>query len=454
MTSVTFDESIGGDGSTVSDDNDPITGLGNGGHRQRFVPALANVVGIANFIKNSANGGSTRMWDSVVAVVTTSPSLTGLFEVNGYTLQEGDRVLVVGKNVKSLNGIYIAHSTAWTRANDANDSSDFNDGKIVADSNSGIVYVFNKPANFELGVSDIVFNTVSATDIGAQPLDATLTSLSALPSIQQNRMIYTTGVDTWSVTHVTDFGRALLASDDYNEMINEANLHSIFQPLDSTLTGLSNAIVESSNRLIYSTGVDTFSTTTITPFARSLLGDTDASEMRSTIGAVDAQYVADYVENNTGGVDLSGYAKLAGASFTGVVSGVTPTQEDDSTKFATTEWANDKFAPIGSVGGGGSFATMVYERGTAKVVRYSRNLSVSVEGDGYIDVVFDTPCSTQYYTVNVTTNNHFLDDNGNLLTPSLKVPKLRMSVNGFRVDFSTQFVNTLGDDLVFINVNV
>ncbi|WP_016854798.1 phage head spike fiber domain-containing protein [Halomonas smyrnensis] len=42
--SVTFPTALGGDGSTVTDDADPTTGLANGGHRLRFVPALSQAV--------------------------------------------------------------------------------------------------------------------------------------------------------------------------------------------------------------------------------------------------------------------------------------------------------------------------------------------------------------------------------------------------------------------------
>lgn len=47
MSSVTFSPSVGGDGSTVTDDSNATTGLDGGGHRTRFVPALAQVVAVA-----------------------------------------------------------------------------------------------------------------------------------------------------------------------------------------------------------------------------------------------------------------------------------------------------------------------------------------------------------------------------------------------------------------------
>jgi hypothetical protein len=48
MASVTFPVDLGGDGSTVTDDRDPSTGLRGGGYRTRFVPALQQTVAVLN----------------------------------------------------------------------------------------------------------------------------------------------------------------------------------------------------------------------------------------------------------------------------------------------------------------------------------------------------------------------------------------------------------------------
>lgn len=54
MASVTFPPEVGGNGLTVTDDANPTTGLANGGHRARFVPALGQVVAVAQHVVDTA----------------------------------------------------------------------------------------------------------------------------------------------------------------------------------------------------------------------------------------------------------------------------------------------------------------------------------------------------------------------------------------------------------------
>lgn len=62
--SATFLESVGGDGSTVTGDANPTTGLANGGHRKRFVNALAQVVAVAQHVVDMAEDVN---WDKLTA---------------------------------------------------------------------------------------------------------------------------------------------------------------------------------------------------------------------------------------------------------------------------------------------------------------------------------------------------------------------------------------------------
>ena len=58
MSSVYFDPAVGGDGTTITDDSDPSTGLANGGHRTRYVPSLANIVSVGSFSLTQANAAA------------------------------------------------------------------------------------------------------------------------------------------------------------------------------------------------------------------------------------------------------------------------------------------------------------------------------------------------------------------------------------------------------------
>lgn len=100
-----------------------------------------------------------------------------------------------------------------------------------------------------------------------------------------------------------------------SEILAHATSLSGKQPLDQTLTALA-ALAIAADRLIYGTGVDTFATTPLTAFARTLLDDVDAATMRATLGA----------------------APLASPAMTGSPSAPTPPQFDRSTSLATTEF--------------------------------------------------------------------------------------------------------------------
>jgi hypothetical protein len=56
------------------------------------------------------------------------------------------------------------------------------------------------------------------------------------------------------------------------------------QPLDATLTALA-GVTTSADQAIYATGADTFGTTSLTTFGRSLIDDVDAAAARTTLGA-------------------------------------------------------------------------------------------------------------------------------------------------------------------------
>ena len=79
MASVTFSVSVGGDGSTVTDDANATTGLANGGHRTRFVPALGQIVAVASQMVTTASTVASQS-SQVAADTATVSSLYDLFD--------------------------------------------------------------------------------------------------------------------------------------------------------------------------------------------------------------------------------------------------------------------------------------------------------------------------------------------------------------------------------------
>lgn len=103
MASVTFPISVGGDGSTVSDDASATTGLANGGHRTRFVPALGQIVGIAQNLVNSATSASSSAALALNAPGTQATSTSSLTIGAGsksLTLAQTGKAFVVGQWVQ------------------------------------------------------------------------------------------------------------------------------------------------------------------------------------------------------------------------------------------------------------------------------------------------------------------------------------------------------------------
>lgn len=75
VNSVTFDTVVGGDGSTVTDDDNATTGLLNGGQLLRYVPTLSNVVNIAKYIASSTDGIDPVVIAENAATATTQAGI-------------------------------------------------------------------------------------------------------------------------------------------------------------------------------------------------------------------------------------------------------------------------------------------------------------------------------------------------------------------------------------------
>lgn len=81
-----------------------------------------NTINIAE--KNLTVEINATMIKEAVKCVSTNPVIfSGLHIIDGYQLNEGDRVLVTAQGDSAQNGIYIASNNTWVRSTDCNNSN-------------------------------------------------------------------------------------------------------------------------------------------------------------------------------------------------------------------------------------------------------------------------------------------------------------------------------------------
>jgi hypothetical protein len=136
------------------------------------------------------------------------------------------------------------------------------------------------------------FDPTTKANLASPAMIGTPTAPTAAPGTSTTQLANTAFVQA-AVSALVSASPAAL--DTLNELAaalgNDANFATTMtntlagkQPLDATLTALA-AIATSANKLIYATGADTFATTTLSAFIRTLLDDADAPAALATLGA-------------------------------------------------------------------------------------------------------------------------------------------------------------------------
>lgn len=121
MSSVYFDPAVGGDGSTVTDDNNASTGLGNGGHRTRFVPALAQVVSVSGHVV--AQTGSDVTATAASASAAASSASAAATSASNASTSASNASTSAGAASTSASAAAGSASSASTSASSASSSA-------------------------------------------------------------------------------------------------------------------------------------------------------------------------------------------------------------------------------------------------------------------------------------------------------------------------------------------
>ena len=148
---------------------------------------------------------------------------------------------------------------------------------------------FKATTNIEAGVDFHAYTANGNTIL----LDAGVLSVAGLTTAA-DKMIYTTASDTYAVTALTASGRALI--DDASTSAQRTTLglaigtdvHAYTANGNTILTDagvLSVAgLTTAADKMIYTTASDTYATTDLTAYSRTLLDDVDAAAWRVTLG--------------------------------------------------------------------------------------------------------------------------------------------------------------------------
>lgn len=241
---------------------------------------------------NATGGTSAR------GQITAAPNT-----LDGVTLVNGNRILLKDQSTGAQNGIWVV-TTAGTGANGVWDrATDFDaDAEVTAgaftfvtegtvNADSGWVLTTNDPVIIG-GASGTALAFAQFSGAGQITAGAGLTktgnTIDVATASSARIVVNADNIDLATVGTAGTYRS--VTTDAYGRVTAGTNPTTLAgygitdaQPLDATLTALA-GVATVADRLIYATGVDTFTVTTFTSFGRSLVDDADASAARTTLG--------------------------------------------------------------------------------------------------------------------------------------------------------------------------
>lgn len=147
-----------------------------------------------------------------VAATTGNITLSGLPVVDTVQTVAGNRVLVIFQTDASENGIYVAASGLWSRANDWNQANDIINGQLVTDANRTDVYSASFTGAMTVGTTDVTFSiaitSVSTTFVeDPQTLSAgqTTVTFTLIDATASSFYIGSLGVDRGRLVKGVDY---------------------------------------------------------------------------------------------------------------------------------------------------------------------------------------------------------------------------------------------------------
>jgi hypothetical protein len=175
MSSVTFSTTVGGDGSTVTDDDDATTGLRNGGWRTRFVPALSQEVAVA---ANAVASATAALSSKNAAAASASTATTQASNASTSATNAANSATAAADSYDSFDDRYLGVKTSDpTVDNDGNallvGALYWNSATSVFKVWSGSAWITNLTSN-QFGTNVATFlQTPSSANLAAALTDET-----------------------------------------------------------------------------------------------------------------------------------------------------------------------------------------------------------------------------------------------------------------------------------------
>lgn len=228
-----------------------------------------------------------------VATTANIATLSGTMTVDGIALSAGDRILVKDQTAQAQNGIYVVAAGSWSRASDADTWNELVSAYVFTEqgsTQSDTGYYCNVDQGGTLGTTAVTwvqFSGAGQITAGAG-LTKTGNTIDVVTASSARIVVNADSIDL--ATAGTAGTYRSVTTDAYGRVTAGTNPTTLAgygitdaQPLDATLTALA-GVTTSANTLIYATGSDTFTTTALTAFGRSLIDDADAAAGRTTLG--------------------------------------------------------------------------------------------------------------------------------------------------------------------------